>query len=169
MKRIRAFGIKATPDLFETVWSGAAHPQLPRPVKDTVLMSAGDRYETLVDRVEAGFGKFDAGAARALMDPPVCMDSNIQSVLFAPDTLDFWVANADSENVASRTRYTKYNLRELLDAGESLTARIMRRAAPREAEERASRPQSLSRPRQGLCFSFFGTFTFPLPPRHPIC
>lgn len=122
-KSHRAVGIKATPDLFETVWSGEAHPQLPRSVRDTVLMSAGDRYEALVDRVEAGFGKFDAGAARALMDPPVCMDSNIQSVLFAPDTLDFWVANADSENVASRTRYTRYNLRELLRRDGGLTVR----------------------------------------------
>jgi hypothetical protein len=42
------------------------------------------------------------------------MSSNIHSVLFAPDTLDFWVANADSKNVASHTRYTAYNLAELL-------------------------------------------------------
>jgi hypothetical protein len=48
------------------------------------------------------------------MTRPVCMTSNIQSVLFAPGTLDFWVANADSRNVASHTRYTHYNLRELL-------------------------------------------------------
>ena len=53
------------------------------------------------------------------MEPPVCMTSNIHSVLFAPETLDFWVANADSENVASKTRYTHYNLRELLDGGGS--------------------------------------------------
>ncbi|MCB1063290.1 MAG: hypothetical protein KDN20_10260 [Verrucomicrobiae bacterium] len=50
------------------------------------------------------------------------MNSNIQSVLFAPDTLDFWVANADSENVASHTRYTHYNLRELLDKDSLTTA-----------------------------------------------
>jgi len=115
-KSHRAVGIKATPEIFETIWSGQSHPQLQRPVKDTVLLSAGDRYETLVDRVEAGFGAFDDDKARSLMDPPVCMKSNIQSVLFAPDTLDFWVANADSEHVASETRYTKYNLRELLDS-----------------------------------------------------
>ena len=48
------------------------------------------------------------------MDPPVCMKSNIQSVLFEPDTLDFWVANADGRNVASETRYTHYNLKSLL-------------------------------------------------------
>jgi hypothetical protein len=34
----------------------------------------------------------------------------------APDTLDFWVANADSRNVASHTRFTHYNLGELLKA-----------------------------------------------------
>jgi hypothetical protein len=36
-------------------------------------------------------------------------------VLFASDTLEFWVANADARNVASHTRYTHYNLRVLLE------------------------------------------------------
>jgi hypothetical protein len=110
----RAVGIAATPEKFETIWAGESHPQLQHPVKDSVLMSAGDRYEELVRRVKDGFGKFDADSARDLMTRPVCMTSNIQSVLFAPDTLDFWVANADSKNVASHTRYTRYNLNELL-------------------------------------------------------
>lgn len=113
-KSKRAVGISATPEKFETIWAGESHPRLPHAIKDTVLMSAGERYETLVDRVRKGYGKFEADQARDLMTRPVCMNSNIQSVLFAPDTLDFWVANADSKNVASHTRYTKYNLRELL-------------------------------------------------------
>lgn len=117
----RAVGIKATPEIFETVWSGESHPQLSDPVEDTVLMSAGDRYTELVKRVKAGFGKFDANSARDLMSKPVCMNSNIQSVLFAPDTLDFWVANADSKNVASHTRYTHYNLADLLNEKPELT------------------------------------------------
>jgi hypothetical protein len=77
-------------------------------------MSAGSRYEELSKRVKDGFGKFDDQKARDLMTRPVCMTSNIQSVLFAPETLDFWVANADAKNVASHTRYTHYNLAELL-------------------------------------------------------
>ena len=113
-KTKQSIAIKATPTLFETVPPGGSHPQLTRPVKDTVLLSAGDRYNALVDRVNANYGKFDASTARALMDPPVCMSSNIHSVLFAPDTLDFWVANADSANVASKARYTHYNLADLL-------------------------------------------------------
>ncbi len=48
------------------------------------------------------------------MKKPVCMGSNIHSALFSPETLDFWVANADAKNVASHSRYTHYNLSELL-------------------------------------------------------
>ena len=110
-----AVGIAATPDTFEIVRPGEAHPRLPTAVRDAVLLSAGDRYTELVRRVQAGHGQFDADSARELMTKPVCMNSNIHSVLFAPDTLDFWVANADSRNIASETRYTRYNLKELLN------------------------------------------------------
>lgn len=112
----RAAGIAATPTTFEVVLPGEAHPRLPHAIKDAVLMSAGDRYERLAERVQAGHGRLDAEGARRLMDRPVAMNSNIHSVLFAPETLEFWVANADSENVASHTRYTHYNLAELLKA-----------------------------------------------------
>lgn len=113
-KTKRAVGIAATPDKFETIWPGESHKLLPHGIPDTVLLSAGDRYEELAQRVKAGYGKFDAQGARNLMKRPVCMTSNIHSVLFEPETLDFWVANADSENPAAHTRYTHYNLGELL-------------------------------------------------------
>ena len=107
-------GIKATPEIFETIAPGQDHPQLKTPIEDTVLLSGPGRYEELVKRVRAKWGSFDAASARDLMTRPVSMNSNIQSVLFAPDTLDFWVANADSENVASATQYRRFNLRDLL-------------------------------------------------------
>ncbi len=113
-KTHRAIGIAATPDKFETIRPGQAHPQLPDAFPDTVLMSANDRYRKLVERVRKGYGTFTPESARALMDRPVAMDSNIHAVLFAPDTLDFWVANADSKHVASAARYTHYNLADLL-------------------------------------------------------
>jgi hypothetical protein len=112
----KAVGIAATPEKFETVYLGQSHPQLPHAVKDAVLLSAGDRYEKLVERVKTNYGKIDAAAARDLMTRPVAMTSCIHAALFAPDNLDFWVANADSQNPASHTRYTQYNLRELLDS-----------------------------------------------------
>lgn len=111
-----AVGLETTPDKFVTVFPGESHPLLPRPVKDALLVSAGSRYNALVDRVQSGYGRFDMLSARGLMDPPVCMNSNIHSVLFAPETLDLWVANADSKNVASKTRYTHYNLGQMLKA-----------------------------------------------------
>ena len=113
-KAKRAVGIAATPDTFEVLQPGQSHPRLPHPFKDAVLMSAGDRYEKLAERVTTGYGKFDAESARALMTRPVAMKSNIHSVLFEPETLDFWVANADSENPASHCRYTHLNLGDLL-------------------------------------------------------
>ena len=111
-----AVGIAATPDTFEVIRAGQSHPRLPHAIPDAVLMSAGDRYEHLAKRVQDGYGTFDHESAIALMSRPVCMTSNIQSVLFAPDTLDLWVANADSKNVASATRFTKYNLKDLLES-----------------------------------------------------
>ena len=116
-KSKRAVGIGATPDTFGVVRPGEAHPKLPRPVPGTVLLSAGERYDVLSKRVSDGRGTFDAARSIELMTRPVCMTSNIQSVLFVPDTLDFYVANADGRNVASHARYTKYNLRDLLRSG----------------------------------------------------
>src|SRR4051812_25487876 len=121
-KTKKAVGIAATAKTFDVVLPGQEHERLPHPVKDAVLMSAGDRYEKLVERVKSGYGKLDAESARDLMCRPVAMNSNIHSVLFAPDTLDFWVANADSKNVASHARYTHYNLTELLNRGNALPA-----------------------------------------------
>jgi hypothetical protein len=113
-KSNRAVGIAATPDKFEIILPGQSHPLLPHAIPDAVLMSAGDRYEELAQRVQVGFGKFDARSSRDLMKRPVCMKSNIHCALFEPETLDFWVANADSENVAAHARFTHYNLGELL-------------------------------------------------------
>jgi len=115
-KTRQAVGIAASPETFEVVRPGESHPLLPHGIADTVLMSAGDRYEELVRRVQAGYGNFNAEKARALMQRPVCMTSTLHCALFAPDTLDFWVANADSEHPAAHTRFTHYNLAELLQS-----------------------------------------------------
>jgi hypothetical protein len=121
-KTHQAVGIAATPTEFQVVHPGEAVPQLPNAFDDAVLLSAGSRYEELSKRVKANYGSFDADSARELMSRPVCMTSNIQSVLFEPDTLDFWVANADSKHVASGARFTHYNLRDLLKSEPPKTA-----------------------------------------------
>ena len=80
----------------------------------------GKPMAQLIREVMEKAGTLDADGTRDLMTRPVCINSNIHSVLFAPDTLDFWVANADSNNPASHTRYTRYNLTALL-AGAATT------------------------------------------------
>ena len=116
-----AAGIAATPEKFEVIRPGETHPLLSHAFNDTVLMSAGDRYEELANRVKTGYGKFNAERARDLMKRPVCMTSNIHCALFEPDTLDFWVANADSTSPAAHTRFTHYNLATMLQAERSPT------------------------------------------------
>ncbi len=114
-KTNRAVGMEASWDKFQLIEPGQANPLLPTPVKDAVLLSAGDRYKELVKRTQAGHGAFDANSARKLMDCPVAMKSNLHDVLFAPKSTKFWIANAskDKQPAASQT-YHAFQLTELL-------------------------------------------------------
>ena len=78
------------------------------------MMSAGDRYKNLVKRVKENYGKIDSEKAIRLMDRPVAMKSNLHNALFAPQSLEFWVANAGVGTPASTEPYTYYNFKELL-------------------------------------------------------
>jgi len=116
-KTNRAVGMEASWNKFELVKPGESHPLLPSGVKDTVLVSAGNRYQELVKRVNEGHGTFDAESARKLMDCPVAMQSNLHDVLFAPRSTDLWVANAsvgESPEPAAKQPYHKFNLKDLL-------------------------------------------------------
>jgi hypothetical protein len=109
-----ARGLSTSPERFEVIKPNQFHEQLPHPQKDAVLMSAGDRYEKLAERVKDAYGKFDAETAIHLMDRPVAMKSNLHDVLFAPQTLEFWVANAGSYTPAAQEPYTHYVMKDLL-------------------------------------------------------
>ncbi len=109
-----ARALATTPEKFEIVTPGGTHPRLPSPVKDAVLISAGDRYKKLVERVKEEYGKIDLEKAIRLMDRPVSMKSNLHNVLFVPKKAEFWVANAGQGTEACKEHYTKYNLTELL-------------------------------------------------------
>ncbi len=110
-----ARGLATSPTRFDVIHPNQYHKQLPHPVKDAVLMSAGDRYEELVKRVKKNYGKIDAEKAIRLMDRPVAMKSNLHDVLFAPQSLEFWVANAGAHTPACNEPYTHYSLKALLD------------------------------------------------------
>ena len=111
----KAVGMEAAWDKFGVVGMGESHPKLPHAIKDAVVLSAGDRYQELVKRVEKGLGTFDAASARHLMDRPVAMKSNLHSVLFETTTTRFWVANASKDGKpASDQPYHAFRLRDLL-------------------------------------------------------
>lgn len=114
-KTNRAVGMEASWNAFTIVRPGEVHPRLPVPVKDAVLLSAGNRYRELVRRTQAGHGKLDAEGARHLMDRGVALESNLHNVLFAPKSTDLWVANASPDRQPAATqKYFHFNLRELL-------------------------------------------------------
>lgn len=110
-----AAALEASWNKFTRVNPGESNPKLPRPVNDAVLLSANDRYEELVNRVEAQHGKLTADGALHLMDRPVAMKSNLHNALFEPRSTRLWVANASSAGEpAAEQKYHAFQLSELL-------------------------------------------------------
>src|SRR5262249_42515891 len=100
----KGVGMEASWDTFGVIAMGETHPRLPHAVKDAVLLSAGDRYEELANRVKAAHGTIDADSARALMSRPVAMKSNLPTVLFETSWSRFWVANASKDGAPAVTQ-----------------------------------------------------------------
>lgn len=111
----KAVGMEAGAEKFTTISMGETHQLLPHSVKDAVLLSAGDRYELLVKRVQETHGRIDAGKAIRLMDRPVAMGSNLHNVLFESSTSRFWVAHAGKDgSPAANQPYRGFEFSELL-------------------------------------------------------
>ena len=114
-KTNRAVGLATDWQSMTVVQPGEKHPRLPHPVKDAVLLSAGERYELLVKRVKEQFGRIDAQTAIHLMDRPVAMSSNLHDALFEPASTRLWVANASRDCKPAATQpYHAFQLTELL-------------------------------------------------------
>lgn len=110
-----AVGVAAEPDFIQFVEPNQSVPQLPRAVEDAVLMSAGDRYNCLVDRVEKIYGEITPQQALDIMARGVAMKSNMHNALFLPKSLELWVAHSTVEEPASNRPYTHYDLKELVN------------------------------------------------------
>jgi hypothetical protein len=113
-KTNRAVGVAAVPESIEFILPGQSHPRLGEGIADTVLLSAGDRLQTLRERVQARHGEFDAANAIWLMSRPVAMKSNLHNVLFVPRDGVLYVANADHQRPAAECPYVRLDLKALL-------------------------------------------------------
>ena len=110
-----AVGVAATPDRLEFIQPGQTHPRLGQGIDDVVLMSAGDRLVRLRSRVQERFGKLDSESAMGLMSRPVAMSSNLHNVLFVPEDLVMYVAQASHTEPAAERPYVRYDLNQFWD------------------------------------------------------
>lgn len=120
-KTNEAVGVMATPDLLKFVQPGETHELLGEGIEDAVVLSAGGRLETLRQRVQEKYGKVDVDVAKWLMSRPVAMSSNLHNVLFVPQDLIFYVANASHSEPAANRPYVKMDLEALLKSMPSPT------------------------------------------------
>ena len=105
-----------------------------------MLLSANERYEALVRRVQTKHGELDAKSALRLMDRPVAMKSNLHNVLFAPASTKFWVAHATTDGrPAAEQPYHGFQLTELLTRRPDAEARSIAFEARRKSDVETAR------------------------------
>lgn len=109
-----AVGVAAWPEKIQFVHPNEFHELLPRPLEDAVMLSAGDRYQCLADRVQKMYGKIDVQVALDIMARGVAMSSNMHDALFKPETLELWVTNSTLQEPACNLPYTHYDLNALI-------------------------------------------------------
>ena len=125
-------GLYCTSDAFLTVRPGDRHgsrldvrpgAKQPRreaePIEDAVIISGGDRLKLLRKRIAESRGRIDPATAMRIMLRPVSKENNLHNVLFAPQTLEMWVAHAASDPGARNHQacfqpYQRYDVRALL-------------------------------------------------------
>jgi Acyl-coenzyme A:6-aminopenicillanic acid acyl-transferase len=113
-KTNEAVGVAAVPEKVEFILPGQSDPRLGEGIKDTVLLSAGDRLQTLRARTQENYGKIDVEKAIWLMSRPVAMKSNLHNVLFVPADKVMYVANADHKRPAAERPYIKIDFGKLV-------------------------------------------------------
>jgi hypothetical protein len=121
-----AVGVRAVPEAVEVIKAGEAHPLLPTPLPNTVIMSAGKRYVELVNRIKTDWGRFTQPSAIRLMDAPVAMKHNLHDVLMVPADGMIYVANAAADgSPAWQQKYYRFDIRRLLSTRPSEKAKPM--------------------------------------------
>jgi len=106
--------VHCQPEGVEVLRAGEQNPRLPPVPDDTVLISGGHRAEVLSERIRKDYGRIDAARLREIIKRPVAMESNLHDVVFGPETLEFWIADAGAKTPACDEPYAHFDLARLL-------------------------------------------------------
>ncbi len=109
-----AVGVASWPDKIQFIGPNQFHELLPRPKEDAVMLSAGNRYQCLADRVEKMYGKITPQIALDIMSRGVAMESNTHDALFKPATLELWAVYSTPSVPACNMPYTHFDVNVLM-------------------------------------------------------
>lgn len=124
-KTNRAVGVAAVPESVEFIQPGQDHERLGTGIPDAVVLSAGNRLETLRERVQQRYGEFNVELGQWLMTRPVAMSSNLHDVLFVPADGVLYVANADHKHCAAECPYVRVDVRRLVQEMSESTNQVL--------------------------------------------
>lgn len=136
----RSFGCQATPDYLQFFDPGKNYSKNPplqntfdRPLltpegdisigketffeqpKDILIISRGDHYELLKERLFKNYGKIGLQDLKEAIKQPIAHKSNLHNAIFSPETLDVWISHAGPMNEpACDQPYHHFNLTKLI-------------------------------------------------------
>ena len=101
----------ATPETIEFTKELDAKKIYSNPMEDVVVISSGDRFNLLTERIKNLYGKITPQDCLEIMKQPVSMKSNLHTVLMNPKKGEIWVSNAGPNGEpASEREYTYYKI-----------------------------------------------------------
>ncbi len=93
---------------------GEEHTKLPGALDDVVYVSAGSRAQALYEKLKENYGQIDVETMQQMIKRPVAMNSNLHDVVFTPESLDLWHAEAGKNAPACDEPYLHINLKEAI-------------------------------------------------------
>ena len=93
---------------------GEEHPKLPGALDDVVYVSAGSRAQALYEKLKENYGQIDVETMQQMIKRPVAMNSNLHDVVFTPESLDLWHAEAGKYAPACDEPYLRINLKDAI-------------------------------------------------------
>lgn len=94
---------------------GQEESRLPGALDDVVYISKGDRAVALYQALKENYGNIDVEKMEEIVKRPVAMASNLHDVIFTPETLDLYHAEAGKNTPACDEPYLHINLREAIE------------------------------------------------------